>query len=227
MWLLIGVMFCVERLRKRVPLTIIARDGLAVYRFFTGEVAGFENGSPRYFTAEDERRIAAHFEQARKENPEDVAAIEKNMAAYAARRPERHPLRFWECFTKRKNYNVADPALSPNYLFLCVPLLLLARRSRWVTWLLVISSGFFLLTVRTVWVAHTCSRSTPRSRSSPLTRSKTSPSASGNTSAMRGSSPPFLCQALSFAKTRFICVFNNFACLSPNQKFRDQNFILA
>ena len=32
---------------------------------------------------------------------------------------------------------------------------------------------------------------------------------------------------LSFAKTRFICVFNNFACLSPNQKFRDQNLILA
>src|SRR5215470_5664231 len=24
----------------------------------------------------------------------------------------------------------------------------------------------------------------------------------------------------SFAKTRFICVFNNFACLSPNQKSR-------
>src|SRR5262249_7431453 len=35
------------------------------------------------------------------------------------------------------------------------------------------------------------------------------------------------CHQLSFAKTRFICVFNNFACLSPDQKFRDQNFILA
>ena len=32
---------------------------------------------------------------------------------------------------------------------------------------------------------------------------------------------------VSFAKTRFICVFNNFACLSPNQNFRDQNLILA
>ena len=32
---------------------------------------------------------------------------------------------------------------------------------------------------------------------------------------------------LSFAKTQFICVFNNFACLFPNQKFRDQNLILA
>jgi len=32
---------------------------------------------------------------------------------------------------------------------------------------------------------------------------------------------------VSFAKTRFICVFNNFACLSPNQKFRDQNLILT
>jgi hypothetical protein len=32
---------------------------------------------------------------------------------------------------------------------------------------------------------------------------------------------------LSFAKTRFICVFNNFACLSTNQNFRDQNLILA
>jgi len=176
-WLLcIGVMFCVERLRKRIPLAVITRDGLLfiavalatsapwfvknavwfhnpVYPFFTGEVAGFENGSPRYFTAEDERKIAAHFEQSRKENPEAVAAIEKNMADRAARRPERHPLRFWEYFTRPNNYNVADPTLSPNYLFLCVPLLLLARRSRWVVWLLVISAGFFLLTVRTVWVA--------------------------------------------------------------------------
>src|SRR5215510_5466451 len=32
---------------------------------------------------------------------------------------------------------------------------------------------------------------------------------------------------LSFAKTRFICVFNNFDCLSLNQKIRDQNLILA
>ena len=176
-WLLcIGAMFCVERLRKRIPLPMIVRDGLLftavalatsapwfvknavwfhnpVYPFFTGEVAGFESGSPRYFTAEDERKIAAHFEQARKENPEAVAATEKNMADYAARRPERHPLRFWEYFTKRNNYNVADPLLTPNYLFLCFPLLLLARRSRWVTWLLVISSGFFLLIVQTAWVA--------------------------------------------------------------------------
>src|SRR5207245_6808394 len=60
---------------------------------------------------------------------------------------------FWEYFTKPNNYNVADPLLTPNYLFLCFPLLLLARRSKWVIWLLVISAGFFLLTVRTVWVA--------------------------------------------------------------------------
>jgi 4-amino-4-deoxy-L-arabinose transferase-like glycosyltransferase len=174
--LLIGLMFCVERLRKRIPLAVILRDGALfiaialatsspwfvknavwfhnpVYPFFTGEVAEFENGSPRYFTAEDERRIAAHFEQARKENPEAVVAIEKSMAAQAARRPERHPLRFWEYFTKRNNYNVADPSLAPNYLFLCFPLLLFVRGSRWAIWLLVISAGFFLLTVRTVWVA--------------------------------------------------------------------------
>jgi len=31
---------------------------------------------------------------------------------------------------------------------------------------------------------------------------------------------------LSFAKTRFICVSSNFACLSPSQNFRDQNLIL-
>ena len=31
---------------------------------------------------------------------------------------------------------------------------------------------------------------------------------------------------LSFAKTRFICIFSNLACLSPNQNFRDQNSIL-
>lgn len=176
-WLaLIGVMFCVERLRKRVSLAAIARDGLLfvavalatsapwfiknavwfhnpVYPFFTGELAGFENGSPRYFTAEDERKIAAHFERVRKENPEAVTAIEKIMADLAAMRPERRPLRFWEYFTKRNLYNVGDPTLAPNYLFLCFPLLLLARRSKWVIWLLVTSAGFFLLTVRIVWVA--------------------------------------------------------------------------
>jgi 4-amino-4-deoxy-L-arabinose transferase-like glycosyltransferase len=174
--LLIGVMFCFERLRKRVPLAAIARDGLLfiavalatsapwfvknavwfhnpVYPYFTGELARFENGSPRYFTPEDERKIAAHFERARKENTEAVATIEKSLANSAARRPERHPLRFWEYFIRPNNYNQADPRLTPNYLFLCVPLLLLARRSRWVIWLLVISAGFFLLTVWTVWVA--------------------------------------------------------------------------
>jgi hypothetical protein len=34
-------------------------------------------------------------------------------------------------------------------------------------------------------------------------------------------------EAQSFAKNRFICVSNNFACLSPNQYFREQNSILA
>src|SRR5262249_19376506 len=34
-------------------------------------------------------------------------------------------------------------------------------------------------------------------------------------------------RCLSFAKSRFICLFNKFACHSPNQKFRDQNLILA
>jgi hypothetical protein len=29
----------------------------------------------------------------------------------------------------------------------------------------------------------------------------------------------FSATTLSFAQTRFICVFNNFACLSPNQEF--------
>ena len=34
-------------------------------------------------------------------------------------------------------------------------------------------------------------------------------------------------EALSFAKTQFICVFNNFACLYPSQNFRDQKLILV
>jgi hypothetical protein len=116
-------------------------------------VAWFENGSPRYFTGEDERKIAAHFEQARMEIREAVIAMENNLDFHAARRPVREPLRFWEYFTRRHKYNVADPALRPNYLFLCLPLLLFAGRARWVVWLLVISVGFFLLTVQTVWVA--------------------------------------------------------------------------
>ena len=176
-WLaLFGVMFLVESLRKREAFLAIIKHGLIfsvialavaspwylknaiwfhnpVYPFFTGEVASAEGEPIRYFTPEDERRIESYQELARKEMPEVIAAQEKALSEAAAQKPARHPLRFWEYFSKPDNYNMAEPRQSPNYLFLIIPLILLCRRNRWVLWLLGLSAAFFCFSASTSWIA--------------------------------------------------------------------------
>jgi 4-amino-4-deoxy-L-arabinose transferase-like glycosyltransferase len=174
--LLLGIMFMVESLRRKLPVSSIVKKGFCfviialavsspwyiknaiwfhnpVYPFFTGEAAEYEAGKIRYFNLEDEQRIARHFERAQKEIPEPLKEQERTLANAASRRLERHPFRFWEYFTKPDNYGMAEPRQTPNYLFLIAPLFLLLRRQRWLLWLLCLSVAFFFLTAASTWLA--------------------------------------------------------------------------
>jgi len=177
LWLLLsGVMLAIECLRRKFPISSVIKDCAIfifitviiaspwyiknavwfhnpVYPYFTGEVAEYDAGKLRYFNLEDEKRIARHFELARKEIPEVVKEQERTLAAYAERRVKRNPFRLWEYFTRPDDYGMAEPGQTPNYLFLIAPLILLFRRSRWALWLMCLSVAFFILTAVSAWVA--------------------------------------------------------------------------
>jgi hypothetical protein len=173
----LGVMFLVESfLRRQEPavtvvkrvllfsaiLAIVASPwfvknlvwfGNPVYPFITGEAADLTPGRFRYFNAEDQTRLAAYFERAHRQMPDLVVDREKQMAAAAAKRVDRHPLRFWEYFTKPGSYSMAEDFQYPNYLFLLAPLIIFAPRNRWLIWLGLFSVVFFLATVTNSWIA--------------------------------------------------------------------------
>lgn len=177
LWLaLIGVMYLTESLlRKRESLTSIIRHGLIytgiamliaspwfiknlvwfhnpVYPFISGEIAGKSTEGVRYFTAEDERKLNAHLEGARREIPSVVESLERTLAATASMRPERHPLRFWEYATRPEDYNMAEPFHSPNYLFFVAPVFLVLARRGWTLWLAFLSAAFFVATASSTWI---------------------------------------------------------------------------
>jgi hypothetical protein len=127
--------------------------GNPVYPFITGEVAEHSAGERRYFNAEDQLRLDAHFEKARKEMPSLVRSREIEMARAEQRRVERRPLRVWEYFTKPDAYNMAEEFHYPNYLFLFTPLMVFAARNRWLIWLAAFSAAFFIVTIQTSWIA--------------------------------------------------------------------------
>jgi hypothetical protein len=173
----LGVMFLVESLLRRQEsavtitrrallftaiLTVVASPwfiknlvwfGNPVYPFITGEAADLTPGRFRYFKAEDQTRLAAHFERAHRQMPDLVVDRERQMAAAAAKRVDRHPLRFWEYFTKPGSYSMAEDFQYPNYLFLFAPLIIFAPRNRWLIWLGLFSVVFFLATVTNSWIA--------------------------------------------------------------------------
>jgi 4-amino-4-deoxy-L-arabinose transferase-like glycosyltransferase len=113
-----------------------------IYPFITGEVADFGANGIRYFNAEDEKKLEAHYLNARQEIPNVVNEHEKEIRAYLAARIERHPLRLWEFFTKPNSYLHSNPFHLPNYLFLLTPLILFLRPPRWIVWFVVCSIGF-------------------------------------------------------------------------------------
>jgi len=127
--------------------------GNPVYPFVTGEVAEFTLGPIRYFDAEDQRKLDAHFENARAQMPALVNEREIEMSKAASKRSNRHPFRFWEYFTKPDAYNMSEEYHYPNYLFLFCPLVVFVARSRWLIWLGLFSVAFFLASVETSWIA--------------------------------------------------------------------------
>jgi 4-amino-4-deoxy-L-arabinose transferase-like glycosyltransferase len=177
--LLLGLMYLVECfwLERRPPMSVL-RQGLAyafiviavaspwliknqvwfenpVYPFITGELAEHGESGVRYFAAEDEARLSAHFEDARKEAPEAARQIRAELSDAASHRPERHPLRFWEYFTKSETYNlgIAESYQDPNYLFVVAPFALFLRRRKWLIWMAVIVILFYIFLASTSWIA--------------------------------------------------------------------------
>jgi hypothetical protein len=127
--------------------------GNPVYPFITGEAADPTPGQFRYFNAEDQAKLDAHFERARTEMPDVASYRERQMADAASKRVDRHPFRFWEYFTRPDTYNMAEDFHYPNYLFLVAPLMVFVARTRWLIWLGVFSVGFFLAAVNISWIA--------------------------------------------------------------------------
>jgi 4-amino-4-deoxy-L-arabinose transferase-like glycosyltransferase len=174
--LLIGVMYLLTLIRKRHRIITLLRGGLTyavlcaaiaspwylknyfwfhnpVYPLITGEVAEFGSHGIRYFDANDEQRLDAHFNVARSELPDVVKSQEKELTDAISSRVQRHPLRWWEFFLKPNTYLMAEPNHYPNYLFLLIPLLVFLKKPRWVVWLLVLSLGFVLAVTSTTWIA--------------------------------------------------------------------------
>ena len=127
-----------------------------VYPFVTGELADFNNGKPRYFGREDEVKLDAHFDAARKASPEQFQYIKTKFddaVKAAGVESVRHPMRFWEYYTNPKKYFMGDYHHYPNYLFVVLPLLVLVPKKRLLTWLMLLSVAFFLVVSSTSWIA--------------------------------------------------------------------------
>ena len=127
--------------------------GPPVSPFFTGEVVSYGPEGSRYFNSEDERKLDAHFERVRLEDPELVKAEEQALLRNVARRPTRHPMLPWEVYLKPNTYLMAEARHYPNYLFLVTPLFFFLARRKWLVWLFVLSAGFFIMATSTSWIA--------------------------------------------------------------------------
>jgi hypothetical protein len=174
--LLIAVMYLAEcKLTLRQPLSAIVKRGVLytaiaaavaspwyiknlvwfhnpIYWFATGEVRDVPPQPVRYFTADDELKMDAYFEQTRKEIPATVEVLKQELDSWATRRIVRHPLRVWDQFLHPEMFNVGEPYHDPNYLFAVVPLLLLVSRPRWLIWLMFCCVFFFVAMAEVSWV---------------------------------------------------------------------------
>jgi Dolichyl-phosphate-mannose-protein mannosyltransferase len=173
--LLLGIMYLVESIRRKsTSLAVVIKRGVLytaitllvaapwfiknqlwfhnpIYPFATGEVTELTDDHASYFTDADEAKLEAHFAEARRAKPEIVEEREAALARAVANRPIQHPPHFWEYFTDPGRYNAPENYHEPNYLFLCVPLVLLLRKPRWVIWLIALSVGFYVLVTQVVW----------------------------------------------------------------------------
>jgi hypothetical protein len=178
LWLLlVGMMYVIDSLLKRktsfvnmlkygIGYVVIALAvaspwyaknyawfGNPVYPFFTGEVASYGPDGLRYFNSEDERKLDAHFDVVRKENPRVVQLAEAAITRSASMQLERHPMRPWEVYLKPNTYLMAEARHYPNYLFLVLPLSFFMIRQRWLVWLLALSICYFVMATWSSWIA--------------------------------------------------------------------------
>lgn len=177
LWIfLVGILYLVETIRNREKILKVLKYGVMytllalavaspwyiknavwfhnpIYPFVTGEVAEFGRNGSRYFNADDERKLDAHFAVARKEIPQIVLAQQQELNESSISRVERHPLRLWEFFFRANAYLMAEPNQFPNYLFLIIPLIVFLRPNRWVWWLLILGLGFVVGVTLTSWIA--------------------------------------------------------------------------
>ncbi|HEU4510850.1 MAG TPA: glycosyltransferase family 39 protein [Pyrinomonadaceae bacterium] len=176
-WLvLIGALYLFEALiRKRQRLTTMLSRGIAyaviaaaiaspwyiknyvwfdnpLYPLITGEVAQFSASGLRYFNAEDERKLEAHFQTALAEIPSVVQEQEKKIAEAANARIERNAFLWWDLFLKPNIFLMAEPHQYPNYLFLTIPFLIFLRKPRPVLVLLVLATAFVFAITWTSWI---------------------------------------------------------------------------
>ena len=177
LWIfLAGILYLVETIRSRESIGKVLKYGVIytflalavaspwyiknaiwfhnpIYPFVTGEVAEFGPNGIRYFNAEDERKLDAHFEAARKAIPDVVAAQQQELTQAASTRVERHPMRLWEFFFRPQAYLMAEPYQFPNYLFLVIPLIVFLKPARWIWWLLILGLGFVFSVTATAWIS--------------------------------------------------------------------------
>lgn len=142
-----------------------------LYPFFTGELADFGPEGIRYFSADDEHKLDAHFERTRQEMPEVVNKQEEALKQAVSERLQRYPMRLWEFFTRPESYLMSEAFHLPNYLFLLIPLILFLKPRSWVPWLLVLSTVYPPLTIVTAYTLTTLANRVSKSsfaRSLPI-----------------------------------------------------------
>lgn len=124
-----------------------------IYPFISGELASFDQGQPRYFNAEDERKLDAHFDAARAARPVEFQIVKEKLDQAAKDGIQRHPMRFWEYYTQPHKYFMGDYHHYPSYLFLVLPFFLFVQRTRWLNWLLLLSVSVFFILASMSWIA--------------------------------------------------------------------------
>jgi len=172
----VGILYLVETIRNREQILRVLKHGVMytllalavaspwyiknaiwfhnpIYPFITGEVAEFGPNGIRYFNAEDERKLDAHFEVARNTIPDVVAAQQQELATAANSRVERHPMRLWEFFFRPQAYLMAETYQIPNYLFLVIPVIVFLNPGKWVWWPLILGLGFVFSVTATTWIS--------------------------------------------------------------------------